>query len=73
MHSAAQHPIREARLKKGLSQAELSLRVGVSKSAVSAWENDREAPESRKLDRLARALKPHLNVGRLLAHLGKGN
>ncbi len=69
MDSTAVHPIRAARFKKGLSQAELGALIGVSKAAVSAWENNREAPDSRRLAGLARALKPALRMDQLLAHL----
>lgn len=62
-------PIRDARLKKGLSQAALGERIGVTKSAVSAWENDREFPDVRRLAGLSRALRPHLDVLGYVKHV----
>ncbi len=62
-------PIRVARLKRGLSQAQLGTTVGVTKSAISAWENDREFPEVRRLSGLRRALRPHLDLTRYADHV----
>src|SRR5215469_18427609 len=38
--------IRRARERKRLSQADLAGRLGVSRSAVNAWENDRAWPQN---------------------------
>jgi len=62
-------PIRTARLKRGLSQTQLGTSVGVTKSAISAWENDREFPEVRRLSGLRRALRPHLDLARYADHV----
>lgn len=40
---------RALRLHKGLTQDELADVLGITKSAVSAWENDRETPSFQKL------------------------
>lgn len=69
MDSPAVSPIREARIKKGLSQTELGKSAGVSKSAVSAWESDREFPDIRKLARISRALKPHFSLNAYVLHV----
>ena len=45
--------IREQRERKGLSQAELAERVGVSRVSVVAWEGDRAMPSDERLARLA--------------------
>lgn len=69
MSSYAVHPIRAARSRKGLTQAELGSLVGVTKASVSAWERDRDTPDSRRLAALERALKPHLNIRAYLKRL----
>jgi len=45
--------IREQRERKGLSQAELAERVGVSRVSVVAWEGDRATPSDERLAKLA--------------------
>ena len=62
-------PIRAARLKRGFSQSELGSRIGVTKAAISAWENDREFPEIRRLSGLSKALRPHLDLLRYVDHV----
>lgn len=62
-------PIKAARLKKGMTQDQLAFRLQVTKSAVSAWENDRETPETRRLAAINRVLKPHFNLVRYLQHV----
>lgn len=62
MNSAAL--IREARLRAGLSQAELSHRLGTSQSAVARWEAGRTHPSAETLGRVVEAcgleLRPSL-------------
>lgn len=62
-------PIRAARLKKGLTQDQLAFQLRVTKSSISAWENDREFPETRRLAAITRALRPHFDVARYLRHV----
>ena len=47
---------RSTRLAKGYTQDDLADLLGVTKSAVSAWENDRETPAFDKLGPIHRAL-----------------
>ena len=57
--------IREARIKKGLTQEQLGELMGVQKSAVAKWENGRVVNIKRKtLEQLATLLDipPHLLV-----------
>lgn len=62
-------PIRTARVKKGMTQTELGLRLGVTKGAVSAWENGRDCPDVRRLAGMVKALRPHLDVGLYVTHV----
>ena len=45
---------------KGLSQEELAEQVGVSRQAVSKWENGEAAPDLQKLLTLSEALEVSL-------------
>ena len=49
--------LRAARTRAGLAQDQLGMAIGVSKSAVSSWENDRDFPSSAILPKL-RAVLP---------------
>lgn len=49
--------IRRAREARGLRQADLGVRLGVSGSAVSMWESGRNEPAATMLERLAEALQ----------------
>jgi len=53
--------LREARKASGLTQAQLGFALGVTKSSVSAWENDRETPSFRLLPNLRGTLKRSLD------------
>lgn len=55
--------IREARLRAGLTQAELAERAGTTQSAVARWETGRARPSLETLARLARACGLELRVG----------
>lgn len=58
----------ELRKKAGLSQADLSKMMGVSRQAVSKWENDLSVPEPLKLIQLADILDTdieYLSSGRM--------
>ena len=48
--------LRELRLQRGLTMAELASRIGVSQPAISQWETGREKPGRDSLARLAGAL-----------------
>lgn len=48
---------RDARLHKGMTQDELADRLGITKSAISAWENDRETPAFDKLVAIRKELE----------------
>jgi transcriptional regulator with XRE-family HTH domain len=49
--------LRDARLKRGLSVAELAQQVGVSLSSIYFWETDRVRPRDANLSALCKALK----------------
>ncbi|MFC6841501.1 helix-turn-helix domain-containing protein [Xanthomonas theicola] len=53
--------LREARKAAGLTQEQLGFALGVTKSSVSAWENDRETPGFRLLPNLRGVLKRSLD------------
>ena len=57
--------IRDARLARGLTQADLAAAVGVSRSAVAQWETDRAGQVIGNLARIAAALG--MPVAQLLA------
>ena len=49
--------IRELRLKRFLSQAELAERVGVGIVSVSRWETGKQRPQLRTIRKIAKVLK----------------
>ncbi len=49
--------LRETRLKKGISVAEVAESIGVSVSAVYFWETDRARPREENLTALCKILK----------------
>lgn len=53
--------LRAARNASGFTQDELAEALGVTKSAVSAWENDRETPSFDKLGRIGQILRASLD------------
>jgi DNA-binding XRE family transcriptional regulator len=53
---AKQSPIRAARLKRQMTQAEVGAHVGATKATVSGWENGRYQPEPQKAISLAALL-----------------
>lgn len=57
--------LRKARVAAGLTQEQLGFLLGVTKSSVSAWENERETPSFRLLPLLAKSLG--LSLDKLLA------
>jgi hypothetical protein len=54
--------IREARLRAGLSQAQLSARSGKDRAQIARWERDTVAPSFETLRELARACGFELSV-----------
>lgn len=56
--------LRAARIKRGLSQAQLAEASGVSQTAVSAYERGAKSPPALVLARIARALR--VSADRLL-------
>lgn len=48
------YKIKELRKKKKLTQAELGKIIGVSQTAITAWENDRTLPSREYLAKMAR-------------------
>lgn len=46
-----------ARLEAGLSTQDLAKFVGVSASAVNAWERGKTGPNARRIPKIAKALK----------------
>ena len=48
--------IKEARERKGLSQAELAEKLGVHQTSIAAWENSKWGPVARRLPDMAKIL-----------------
>ena len=63
-HLNLAHSIRSLRLRNGLSQRQLALRMSVPRTYVSKIENEKATPTLSSLERLARALE--VNVPELL-------
>jgi transcriptional regulator with XRE-family HTH domain len=55
--------LREARLRAGLTQAELARRIGRSQSQIARWENGKVEPSLETLRRLVRACGLELTYG----------
>ena len=53
--------LRAARIAAGMTQEQLGFALGVTKSSVSAWENDRETPGFRLLPELRTVLRHSLD------------
>jgi transcriptional regulator with XRE-family HTH domain len=64
--SFAQH-IRNARIQRKLSVAEVAEQVGVSEAAVYMWETDRSRPRDGNLSALCKALKLPVRATKELA------
>ena len=56
-HLRLAHSIRSLRLRNGLSQRQLALRMSVPRTYVSKIENEKATPTLSSLERLARALE----------------
>lgn len=59
--------VRDARLARGLSVAELAQRIGVSAASVYFWETDRVRPRDANLNALCKALRLPVKVTREIA------
>ncbi len=57
------HLVREARLRAGLTQAELAARLGTTQSAIARWEAGGTQPSLETLRRVARACGLELRAG----------
>ena len=55
--------LREARLRAGLTQAELARAAGLSQSAIARWESGRVQPSLETLRELIRACHLELTLG----------
>ena len=64
-HLNLAHSIRSLRLRSGLSQRQLALRMSVPRMYVSKIENEKATPTLSSLERLAKALE--VNVPELLS------
>jgi transcriptional regulator with XRE-family HTH domain len=72
MNSLARKPsfaqyLRDARIKRRLSAAEVAEQVGVSTASVYFWENDRVRPRDENLSALCKVLKLPIRATREMA------
>jgi transcriptional regulator with XRE-family HTH domain len=49
--------IKELRLKRGLTQEEVAKHLGVTRTAVNYWEQEKQSPRSRYIKPLAQILR----------------
>jgi DNA-binding XRE family transcriptional regulator len=59
--------LRDARLQRGMSVAELAERVGVSAASIYFWESDRVRPRDANLSALCKALRLPVKTAREIA------
>ena len=59
--------LRNARIERGLSVAEVAERVGVSAASIYFWETDRVRPRDANLSALCKVLKLPIKATRELA------
>jgi transcriptional regulator with XRE-family HTH domain len=59
--------LRDARIKRGLSVAEVAEQVGVSQASIYFWETDRSRPRDANLTALCKALKLPIRATREMA------
>lgn len=59
--------LRDARVRRGLSVADVAERIGVSTSAIYFWESDRVRPRDANLSALCKVLKLPVRATRELA------
>ena len=65
-------PIREARMRAGLSQRQLARQIHVENVTISGWENGHYRPSPRRAVALCRAL-PGLTLGAIYLHAAFGH
>ena len=61
------HFVRDARLRRGLSVAEVAEQIGVSQSSIYFWETDYCRPRDANLTALCKALKLPIRAMREMA------
>ena len=61
------HFVRDARLRRGLSTAEVAEEIGVSQSSIYFWETDYCRPRDANLTALCKALKLPIRAMREMA------
>ena len=59
--------LRDARLKRGLSVAEVAEQIGVSNASIYFWETDRVRPRDENLSALCKVLKLPIRATREMA------
>jgi len=59
--------LRDARLKRGLSVAEVAEQIGVSNASIYFWETDRVRPRDANLSALCKVLKLPIRATREMA------
>ena len=59
--------VRDARLKRGLSVAEVAEQVGVTPTSIYFWETDRVRPRDANLSALCKVLKLPIRATREMA------
>ena len=59
--------LRDARIKRGLTVAEVAERTGVSAASIYFWETDRVRPRDANLSALCRVLKLPIKATREMA------
>jgi DNA-binding XRE family transcriptional regulator len=59
--------LRDARIKRGLSVAEVAEQVGVSRASIYFWENDRVRPRDANLTALCKVLKLPVRATKAMA------
>jgi transcriptional regulator with XRE-family HTH domain len=62
--------LRDARIKRGLSVAEVAEQVGVSQASIYFWENDRVRPRDENLSALCKVLKLPIRATKEMAAAG---
>jgi DNA-binding XRE family transcriptional regulator len=62
--------LRDARIKRGLSVAEVARKAGVSQASIYFWETDRSRPRDANLSALCKVLKLPVRATREMATAG---
>ena len=64
--------LRVARVRSGLSQAELAVRVGVGQQAISRYETGERSPDAEMIARIERVLGESVAWGRTERSVAQG-